>query len=111
MNKEEILAKSRAENKNKDVYEYEILKKANSCAVIVMMIFAAVFFIVQIIVGEGMNWGMWALVMSTSMTTFWVKYIKMRRKHELGMAIAYTVIVAVASGLHIYNLIASSTIL
>ena len=33
MNKEEILAKSRAENKNKDVYEQEVLKsdsKANN---------------------------------------------------------------------------------
>ena len=29
MNREEILAKSRAENKNKDVYEIEVLKQAN----------------------------------------------------------------------------------
>ena len=36
MNKEEILEKSRAENKNKDIYEQEILKQANSSAVIVM---------------------------------------------------------------------------
>ena len=111
MNKEEILAKSRAENKNKDVYEHEILKQANSCVVKVMSILAGIFFIAQMFLGGGTNWGMWALVFSASMTTFWVKYIKLRCKHELVMAIAYTVIVAVASGYHIYNLIASSTII
>ena len=111
MNKEEILAKSRAENKNKDVYEIEVLKQANSCGIIVMAVLAVIFFSVQIFVGGGQNWGMWALVFSPSMATFWVKYIKLGRKHELLTAIAYTVIVAVSAGYHIYNLIVSSVIL
>ena len=66
---------------------------------------------VQIFVGGGQNWGMWAFVFSPSMATFWVKYIKLGRKHELLTAIAYTVIVAVSAGYHIYNLIVSSAIL
>ena len=111
MNKEEILAKSRAENKNKDVYEIEVLKQANSCGIIVMAVLAVIFFSVQIFVGGGQNWGMWALVFSPSMATYWVKYIKLRHKHELLIVIAYTVIVAAGAGYHIYNLIASSTIL
>ena len=111
MNKEEILEKSRAENKNKDIYEQEVLKQAGTSAVIVMMILATIFFAVQIFVGGGTNWGIWALIFSTNMTTFWVKYIKLRRKHELVMAIVHTVVVSVFSGWHIYNLIASSTIL
>lgn len=111
MKKEEILEKSRAENKNKDIFEQEILKQASSSSVIVMMVLATIFFVVQIIVGGGMNWGIWALVFSTNMTTFWVQYIKLCRKHELVMAIAYTILVAASSGSHIYNLIVSSTIL
>ena len=111
MNKEEILAKSRAENKNKDIYEIEVLKQANSCGIIVMAVLAVIFFSVQIFMGGGQNWGMWALVFSPSMATFWVKYIKLRRTHELLTAIGYTVIVAVGAGYHIYNLIVSSTIL
>ena len=111
MNKEEILEKSRAENKNKDIYEQEILKQANSSAVIVMMVLATVFFAVQIFVGGGMNWGIWALVFSANMTTLWVKYIKLRHKPDLMMAIAYTILVAAFSGSHIYNLFVSSTIL
>ena len=111
MNKEEILEKSRAENKNKDIYEQEILKQASSSAVIVMMVLATVFFAVQIFVGGGANWGIWALVFSANMTTLWVKYIKLRRKHELVMAIVYTILIAAFSGSHIYHLIVSSTIL
>lgn len=111
MNKEEILEKSRAENRNKDIYEQEVLKQASTSSVIVMMILATIFFIVQIFVGGGINWGVWALVFSANMTTFWVKYIKLRRKHELVMAIAYMIFVSACSVGHIYNLIVSSTIL
>lgn len=111
MNKEEILEKSRAENRNKDIYEKEVLKQANTCAVMVMMVLAVIFFAVQIFVGGGTNLGIWALVFSTNMTTFWVKYIKLRRKHELALAVAYTIFVSACSAGHIYNLIVSSTIL
>ena len=110
MNKDEILAKSRAENKNKDVYEQEVLKQASKSAVVVQMVLATLFFVTQIFVGEGINWGLWALVFSTNMTIYWVKYIKLRRKHELMIAIAYTILVSVMSGYYIYNLIVSSTI-
>lgn len=36
MNKEEILEKSRAENKNIDLYKLEILDKANGFSVLIM---------------------------------------------------------------------------
>ncbi|MDE6664185.1 MAG: hypothetical protein K2K46_12710 [Lachnospiraceae bacterium] len=111
MNKEEILEMSRAENKNKDIYEQEVLKQASTAALIVMPALAAIFFAAQIFVGGGTNWGLWAIVFSANMTTFWVKYVKLRRKHELVLAIAYTVLVSAMSGCHIYNLITSSTIL
>lgn len=111
MNKEEILEKSRAENKNQDVYEQEVLKQAGTSAVIVMIVLAMIFFAAQIFVGGGPNCGIWALVFSVNMTTFWVKYVKLRRKHEFLLAIAYTILVSAMSGLHIYNLIVSSAIL
>lgn len=111
MNKEEILEKSRAENKNKDIYEQEVLKQASTSAIIVMMVFATIFFAAQIFFGGGMNWSLWALVFSANMTIFWVKYIRLRRKHELVMAIAYTILVSALSVGYIYNLMESSTIL
>ena len=111
MNKEEILLRSRAENKNKDVYEQEILKQANTYALVTMLVLATIFHVVQIFVGGGSNLAIWALVFSAVMTTFWVKYAKLRRRHELVLAIVYTIPVLLFSAWHIYNLIASSAIL
>ena len=108
MNKDEVLAKSRAENKNKDVYEQEVLKQASRSAVVVQMVLATIFFVTQILVDKGINWGLWALVFSASMTINWVKYIKLRHKQELITAIVYTVFVFVMSGYYIYSLITSS---
>ena len=108
MNKDEILAKSRAENKNKDVYEQEVLKQASRSAVVVQIVLATIFFVTQILVDKGINWGLWALVFSTSMTINWVKYIKLRHRQELITAIVYTVFVSVMSVYYIYNLITSS---
>lgn len=108
MNREEVLAKSRAENKNKDMYEQEILKQASKSAILVQMVLAAVFFVIQIFAGRGINWGLWAIVFSANMTICWVKYMKLHRKYELVTAIVYTVLVAVMSGYHIYHLIVSA---
>ena len=110
MNKDEILAKSRAEHKNRDVYEQEVLKQASRSAVVVQMALATLFFVTQIFTGGGVNWGLWALVFSASMTINWVKYIKLHRKLELLIAIAYTILVSIMSGYYIYNLIVSSPI-
>lgn len=111
MNKEEILEKSRAENKNKDIYEQEVLRQASTSASIVMTCLASIFFMMQMLIGGGANWGLWAVLLSANMTTFWVKYIRLRRKHEFVMAVIYTMAVFAVSGWHIYNLIAPSAIL
>ena len=111
MNRDEILAKSRAENKNKDVYEQEVLKQASKSAVVVQMSLATIFFVTQIFTGKGINRGMWALVFSANMTINWVKYMKLHRKSELMIAIVYTILVSVMSGYYIYELIVSSVIM
>ncbi len=111
MNREDILEKSRAENKNKDIYEQEVLKRGWEISVLAMVILAGVFFAVQIFVGGGTNYGLWAIVFSGQMVTFWVKWSKLKRRHELALALSYTVVVIGASAAHIYNLITLSTIL
>ena len=110
MNKEEILEKSRAENKNQDMHGLEVLKKASKNAVVVQMALAAVFFVAQLLAGEGINWGLWAIVYSGNMTVCWVKYREFHRSRELMLAAAYTLLVAVMSGYHIYQLLAASVL-
>lgn len=108
MDKAEILAKSRAENKNRDIYEQEVLKQANHYAVIVLLILATVFFIVQILGGGGINYGIYALVLSGNMTVSWVRYAKLKEKNQFSKVVFYTLVVLALSGCHICNLIASS---
>ena len=108
MNREEILEKSRKENKNQDVYEQEVLKQSNEVAAFVMVLLAAVFWLAQIFTGGGTNYSLWALVMAQNMTTSWVKYVKLRRRFELVFAILYTVAVILASADHIYKLVTAS---
>ncbi len=105
MDKEKILAKSRAENRNKDMYELEVTKLANSAAVTVMLIIAAVFFIVQLSVGGGLNYGIWAIVFGSNMALRWVRFIKLHSRIDLVLAIFYTAVVAALAGYHIYSLI------
>lgn len=105
MDKNEILAKSRAENKNQDVYEQEIIKQASQKAVLVQSIIATIFLLIQILLDKGINWGLYAIVLSGTMTANWMTYIRLRRKSDLKYAIAYTVLVLIMSAYHIYNLI------
>lgn len=111
MDKKEILEKSRAENKSQDVYEKEVMKQANNYTVLVMVILATILFSLQIFAGKGINWGIYAIVFSATMTNCWVKYFKFHRRQDLNFAIIYTIAVLVFSGYHIYNLFTSSGIL
>lgn len=110
MDKNIVLAKSRVENKNKDMYEQEVINQAGGISIIVTSILAEIFCLIQIFVDGSMNHGVMAIILSSLMTLSWVKYIKLRRKFELVMAIYYTIFVSVVSGFHIYHLITSSTI-
>ena len=111
MDREENLKKSRAENKNRDMYESEVLRQGYRYTIMVQAVLATVFFVVQIFLGEGINWGLYARVFSVQMTTFWVKLIRMKQKRSLVLAVLYTFLVLAASGSHMYNLVMASTIL
>ena len=108
MNKDDILTKSRLENKNQDIYERELLKQASEKATIVQMVLATIFFVIQILVDKGSNWGLWAIVLSANMMIYWVKYLALRQKFEFATAMIHTILVSVMSGYHIYHLIVSS---
>lgn len=111
MNKEEILKKSRMENKNKDIYEMEVVKAGGTAGAIAAAILATIFFCVQIFVGGGMNYGLYATVFIIPAAAFTVKAVKLKRRHEILVAVFYWIAVAAFSAAHIYQLISASTIL
>ena len=111
VNKEEILERSRKENKNQDIYEKEVIIQGNRYACIAAGVLATLFFVIQIFTGGGMNYGLYAVVFSMPMAGFWVKYIKLHKKHELFVAVCYTILVLLLSAAYIYGLVAASRIL
>lgn len=111
MNKEEILERSRKENKNQDIYEKEVIIQGNRYACIAAGVLATIFFVIQIFTDGGMNYGLYAVVFSMPMAGFWIKYIRMHKKHELLVAICYTVMVLIFFAVHIYGLVSASQIL
>lgn len=111
MNKEEILEKSRKENKNQDVYENEVIIRGNGYACIASAVLATIFLVIQILVGGGMNTGLYAVVFSMPMAGNWYKFYKLRKKRDLSLAVAYTAAVLLLSAGYLYDLISVSTIL
>ena len=107
MNKEEILEKSRQENKGQDVYEQEIIQKGASYAILVATALATVFFIAQILLGGGQNYGLYAILGAVMATQFIVKAKYLKRKHEIVVAVMYsllTVLCIVAHFMQLLNL-------
>lgn len=90
MNKDDILAKSRAENRGSDEYEKFVLEKAgklSSQAGLIMCCFIATYSVIRT---DRMNNGCWAIYFSISATLYWTKYIHLRKRHELAMAVVST---------------------
>lgn len=109
MNKEEILERSRKENKNKDVYINEINTKGGNIAAIVGLILTTIIFIGEILLGFGMNYGLYGIVFSVTGTSNLYKALKLNTNKIFPiftLIMAITFIVA-----HIYNLINKSTII
>ena len=104
MNREEILAKSRAENQNRDIYEKEVLKRGQAAASVVLVSFSTLFFILQILAGGGINYGLYVMVFSAQTAVFWVRYRYFRRRQDLFFALAESGFVIALTVAHLYNL-------
>ena len=89
MTKEEILEKSQNENKGKDIAEMEIIKNALMIGWAVTVCLVGVVLILNGIVLGYENMGALFAVMSGLFIVFLIKYIKLRKRHELFITIAY----------------------
>ncbi len=89
MYKEEILERSRKEHKNQDLAEMEFLKQASKIAYIVGCIACVIICTLQWVFQKTINWGCWVTNFSILGTVFLVKFVKLRKKHELLMTILY----------------------
>ena len=110
-NRDEILARSRNENKGKDLFEMEVQVKAGIWGACAAAILAAIFFTVQIVVGGGTNTGVIAVVFSINAVGYIFKSIRLKQRNDIVFAVIHVIATLVFSYAHISGLIASSTIL
>jgi hypothetical protein len=92
VDKEKILEMSRKENKNKDIAELDVEKKANNIAVIVGSIFALILILWQAVTKNGVNYGIAAIVEIMCAVSSCYKYLCLKRKKHLLLAIYFILI-------------------
>ncbi|WP_353056274.1 DUF6442 family protein [Paenibacillus sp. MER 99-2] len=105
INKDEILAKSRRENKNRDLFKLEVQSRAVNIGSVVAVFLATVFFVVQLLLDGGFNWGLYAILFSVSATSFLITAFRLKRSLDIVFAIICTLATLMFSFIHIYNLI------
>ena len=95
MNKEEILAKSKQENRGQDIANLEISKTSMQFGWVTAVCLLALVAVVEAIVYERMNAGIFFAIMAGCSAIFLNKYLKLHKRHELYIAIVY-IIAAIA---------------
>jgi len=92
MKKDEILEKSRNENKGADELELSVIASAGKLAAQIGMMVCCLIAVLQVVFTDSISCESWMIYFSILSTTFIVKYIKLHQKHELVLSILYSVI-------------------
>lgn len=90
MNKEQILSASRKENQNKDIYELEVISKGQRIGGLVSICIAFLLMLIErAILDSGTNYGYFCIILSAG-TALWIyKAVKLKRKHEMLLALLW----------------------
>ena len=89
MDKDEILKRSREENKDRDFVEAEVLNQANRIALAVSMLLCALLSGLHAIFREKPDCAVWVVQFGILATGMLVKFAKLRRRHELLLGLLY----------------------
>ena len=87
MNREEILAKSQKENRGQDIANLEVSKNGMRIGWIVIICLLAVVTVVDAMAFERMNSEVFFAVTAATSVIFFYKYLKLRQRHELFIAV------------------------
>lgn len=89
MDKDEILERSRKENKDMDLVELEANNKANHIAITVGMIVCALLTLIHAYSQNRMAYDIWTVMFSIMSAIEWVKFANLRRLHNLVGGLIY----------------------
>jgi len=109
MDREEILAQSRAENREQDVFEREVLREGGNAGAMVSSLLALALCTVRMLFGRGMDFGLWAVITASLAASFSVKASRLHRRHEMLVAAGYGALALALSAAYIYEIAAGGT--
>ena len=88
MDKDEILERSRKENRDMDLVEQEVFHRASQIALGVSLAVCALISILSAF-GGSMNCSVWVVQFSMLSAIMLVKFAKLKRRHELVVGLLY----------------------
>ena len=89
MNKEEILAKSKLENRGMDIVNLEVSKNSMQVGWVVIIMLLSAAMVITAITKAKMSYDICFAILAGSAAVFGYKYLKLRKKHELIFTILY----------------------
>ena len=111
MNKEKVLEMSRQENKEKDLFELEVNKKASTVGICVAAIICGLLFAAEIFICGTPNYGLWSIIATIIGVIYLYSGMKLKDKGKLTVGVMFVLITVGAIAYAISNLFATSTIL
>ena len=91
MEKEDILRASRNENQNQDIYELEVISKAQRIGGLIGVSVAFVLMIVErVILDIGTNYGYFLIILSAAAGLWIYKAVRLKKKHEIFFAVLWS---------------------
>lgn len=105
MTKEEILEQSRKENKNKDTYDLEVQKTAATIAYFASFGLCVLVSAINWIAARKVSAQVWIVFFGMLSVAFFVKFFKMKKLHELFVALGYLAIFAALTAVFVIDLL------
>ena len=105
MKKEEILKASRDENKNKDLAELDVVHQASVYAARVGASVCCIISVLSSLLVHALLYSPWIIYFSIITTQWLVRFIKIRRKSDLALAILFFSLAILATVGFIYRLL------
>jgi hypothetical protein len=105
MDRNDILEKSRKENRNMDEREKDAVAKAGQSAFGVGGVVCAFIILFEAVVSDFTSFSTWAVYLSMTGTAFLVKYSILRKKHELLIGLLQLALAIIFIGIYIIRML------
>lgn len=105
MDKNEILARSRAENRGGDPYAREVMTRGYRWGYVAVVLFTMALFLLELILKGAYNFALFIPVCASNAAVYWTNYAKLRRSTDLTAAGLQTAGAALLTAAHLMRLL------